>query len=230
MLDSVMAGDSANDDGGVSYPDLSSYRAQTEQAEGPQQPASHRAARPGTFTFRSDHTINFGSTSPAGFGSSPGQSSVRQVRSSILPTVNMPGSFPNPTAAAASSSPNKENVTPPPQPPSSGNTGFKALPHGMIQKKRHRVSTDEEDAEREQAERAAKRRKDEHVPEGDALLAPRLAAQTPGGASNPNKKPVLSPGRKLMRTPRGAGTPSPKKGGTLSISRLNMLARPKMRK
>lgn len=213
-LDSVMAKDST--EGTVSYPDLSGYRPLPEPAE-KQKPAN--APRPGpgpgpgTFTFRSDHTINFGDVSPGGFGSSPGQSSVRQVRQSIMPTANMPGSFP--ASMRMSTSPNKENKAPPSQP------AFRALPHGMINKKRHRVSTDEEDAEKEAAERAAKKRKNAQVPEGDALLAPRLV-----GASA--KKPMMSPQR--FGTPGGAGTPSPKKKAMLSLSRLNMLARPKLRK
>ena len=206
-LDTVITGDSA--EGSVSYPDLSAYRPLTEAVEKPK-PAAAPTPGPGTFTFRSDHTINFGDVSPTGFGSSPGQSSVRHVRQSIMPTVNMPGSFP---AATASTGPNKENKAPQPI--------FRALPHGMINKKRHRVSTDEEDAEKEAADRAAKKRKNDQVPEGDALLAPRLV-----GASG--KKPIMSPTR--LRTPGGAGTPSPRKKAMLSLSRLNMLARPKLRK
>lgn len=206
-LDTVMAGDSA--EGNVSYPDLSAYRPLPEPAEQPK-PAVAPSPGPGTFTFRSDHTIDFRGASPTGFGTSPGQTSVRHVRPSIMPTVDMPGSFPS---SRASSSPNKENKAPQPM--------FRALPHGMINKKRHRVSTDEEDAEKEASDRAAKKRKNDRVPEGDALLAPRLV-----GASG--KKPIMSPRR--LGTPGGAGTPSPKKKAMLSLSRLNMLARPKLRK
>lgn len=206
-LDTVMAGAGAGGD--VSYPDLSAYRPLPEPLQQVKE-AVEPTTGPGTFTFRSDHTINFGGTSPTGFGSSPGQSSVRRVRPSILPTAGMPGSFPG---SAASSSPNKENEAPQPT--------FRALPHGMANKKRHRVSTDEEDAEKEAADRAAKKRKNEHVPEGDALLAPRLV-----GASG--KKPIMSPRR--LGTPGVVGTPSTKKKPILSFSRLNMLARPKLRK
>jgi hypothetical protein len=123
----------------------------------------------------------------------------------------MPGSFPG---SATSTGSNKENKAP-------VSALFKALPHGIMTKKRHRVSTDEEDAEREAEERAAKKRKDEHVPEGEALLAPRLlGVASPSGIPTPNK--LLTPGRFASQ--------SAKKKATLSLSRLNMLARPKLRK
>ncbi|KAG4410709.1 hypothetical protein IFR04_016152 [Cadophora malorum] len=160
----------------VDYPSLAGVRPLPEPPRQVPPPSV-----PGTFTFRSDHTISFGS-SPKGFGSSPGQASVRQVRPSVLPSA-MPGSFP---------SGNKENSAPLP-----------SVPHGMANKKRRRVESDDE-AE-EEIERSPKKTKT--VPEGHMLFAP-----------------------KLQTTPR-AKTPSPvKKKGVLSLSRLNMLARPKMRK
>lgn len=161
----------------VDYPSLAGVRPLPEPPRQVPPPSV-----PGTFTFRSDHTISFGS-SPKGFGSSPGQASVRQVRPSVLPSA-MPGSFP---------SGNKENSAPLP-----------SVPHGMANKKRRRVESDDEEAE-EEIERSPKKTKT--VPEGHMLFAP-----------------------KLQTTPR-AKTPSPvKKKGVLSLSRLNMLARPKMRK
>jgi hypothetical protein len=140
---------------------------------------------PGTFTFRSDHTINFGA-SPKGFGSSPGQASVRQVRQSIFPNT-MPGSFPGT---------NKENTNPLP-----------SVPHGMSNKKRCRVDSDDEMEEK--SERSPKKHKAD-VAEGAMLMAPRLMAEKMAHTSK-----IPSPG---------------KKKGVLSMSRLNMLARPKMRK
>jgi hypothetical protein len=92
----------------------------------------------------------------------------------------------------------------------------------MKNKKRHRVSSDEEDAEREAAERAAKKRKNEHVAEGEALLAPKLISMS--GAASPAKRQERGG---LTRT-AGRLSPAKKRSG-LSISRLNMLARPKMR-
>ena len=207
-LDGVMAEHKPED--GVSYPDLSARRPLPEPPTKAFQatPAVEHAA-PGEFTFRSDHTISFGSATKS-FGSSPGQASVRAVRPSILPSENMPGSFP--TSATTSSSPNKENEAP--------RSVFRALPHGMSTKKRHRVSSDEEEAEKEAEERAAKRSRQEKVPEGDALLAPRLASA---------RRNLASP-RKMAIPSQVPGTPSPMKRKGISLSRLNMLARPKLRK
>ncbi|KAK0738604.1 hypothetical protein B0T18DRAFT_376465 [Schizothecium vesticola] len=187
----------------VAYPDLSSSRAESESTSG-DTIRSADPLGPSSFTFRSDHTINFASPSLC---SPPRQASVRQVRPSILPTESMPGSFPS---SILVTSPNKENVAP--------RMVFLANPHGMSHKKRNRPSTDEQDAEDEAAERAAKKRKQNTVPEGDALLAPRLLASAKRQLSSA-KKPV------------SAATPSPvKKRAGISMSRLNMLSRPKMRK
>jgi len=139
---------------------------------------------PGTFTFRSDHTISFGA-SPKGFGSSRGQASVRQVRPSIFPGA-MPGSYPDS---------NKENTETLP-----------SVPHGMPNKKRRRVDSDDEEMG---ADRSPKKHK-ANVAEGPMLMAPRLLAEQ------------MAPKSRI---------PSPeKKKPVLSLSRLNMLARPKMRK
>ncbi|KZL74296.1 hypothetical protein CT0861_07689 [Colletotrichum tofieldiae] len=62
-------------------------------------------------------------------------------------------------------------------------------------------------------------RKPGHVPEGDALLAPRLMGTTPRTVGK--------------KTPHGfqvAQSPSPIKCGGMSLSRLHMLAKPKMRR
>ncbi|GKU19993.1 unnamed protein product [Fusarium langsethiae] len=199
------------DSGDVVYPDLSGFRPL------PELPVKEKdalpiapASVPGKFTFRSDHTIEFGDAPVLGFGASPGQSSVRQVRQSLKPDAKMPGSFPGPTSPI---SPNKENKL-----PGSEKVIFGA-PHGMSNKKRHRTSWDEEEAEEKQAERSNKKRKAEHVPEGEALLAPRLVGGTPSA-----KKARTGA---ITRTP---ATASPiKKRSVLSMSRLNMLARPKNR-
>ncbi|KAK1756265.1 hypothetical protein QBC47DRAFT_183835 [Echria macrotheca] len=208
-LDTVMTQD-GNDDA-VSYPDLSAHRPLPEP---PVKEVAKPAAEPSsasTFTFRSDHTISFGGGSTS-FGSSPGQASVRSVRPSILPTENMPGSFPSSVMVSSPKKENKENVAP--------RTVFLALPHGMQNKKRNRPNTDEEDAELEAAERAAKKRRQEEVPEGDAIFAPRLIASA--------KKPGSSV-KKPLSAASTASTASPTKRG-ISLSRLHMLSRPKMRK
>ncbi|KAL2114124.1 hypothetical protein VUR80DRAFT_430 [Thermomyces stellatus] len=220
-LGSVMAGspNKPTEDkksGEVVYPDLSEFSG-FSPASNNKSDSMPPASVPGTFTFRSDHTINFSGASPAGFGALPGQASVRHVRSSTLP---MSGSFPSGTSSSSSldtQSGNKENRSPALKLP--------GISHGMASKKRHRPTTDEEDAEREAAERAAKKSKNEHVPEGDALLAPRLTGKV--GAKkgtckldSPKKTMVPKGGVQAQRTP---------KKPVLSMSRLNMLAKPKNR-
>ena len=213
-LDGILA--EQNSEGGVSFPDISERRPLPEPPVKTSATATSAGpSAPGTFTFRSDHTVSFGNA-PKSFGASPGQASIRAVRPSILPSeTTMPGSFPTPEKP--SSSPNKENEAP--------RSVFLALPHGMSTKKRHRANSDEEDAEKEAAQRAAKKRKQEEVAEGDALVAPRLARTS---ASASAKRQLGSP-RKLPVSSHATGTPSPMKK-TISLSRLNMLARPKLRK
>lgn len=225
-LDTVMTGETNNtDDADVSYPDLSGARPlpapPTRNSTAQASPAPPSA--PSTFSFRSDHTINFGDASARGFGASPGHPTVRQVRPSIPPTFDMPGSFPN-SSVAIMSPINKENEAPvPPSNMPAPSTVYKAIPHGMINKKRHRVSDDEQDAEQEAADRAAKKRRGEVVPEGEALLAPRLMASA-------RKQPSLTPAKRFGVPSSVPGTPSPKKKAGISMSRLQMLSRPKNRK
>ncbi|KAI9166623.1 hypothetical protein HJFPF1_02735 [Paramyrothecium foliicola] len=226
-VDSVLAQSSSED---VVYPDLSSFHRRTLGGD----KDAETSAAPGTFTFRSDHTIQFGATSPTGFGASPGQSSIRHVPKAMAPTAQMPGSFPDPSAKRSLS--DKEN-----NPPSSGL--LLGVPHGMSNKKRHRASSDEEDAEREASERAAaKKRKNENVPDGQVLLKTRPLGTTPmssakrapftrGPSQTPSRTPSRTPARTLLRTPSqppASATPT-KKRGMLSMSRLNMLSRPKNR-
>lgn len=232
-LDSVLTGDDAGDEDEVSYPDLSLARPLPEP---PVQPNKNVAppppSAPGTFTFRSDKTISFGETSPQSFGASPGHSTVRQVRPSIAPPFEMPGSFPTSVMGHGSLSKphtsvlspvDKENEAPFTALSSNHPTStFKALPHGILTKKRHRVATDEEEAEQEAQERAAKKRRNEIVPEGEALLAPRLLAS--------GRKPSLTPAKRFGVPSSAPGTPSPKKKAGISLSRLNMLSKPKVRK
>ncbi|APA10413.1 hypothetical protein SS1G_07100 [Sclerotinia sclerotiorum 1980 UF-70] len=175
----------------VEYPSLAGVRPLPEpprQALPPHLPPSI----PGTFTFRSDHTISFGA-SPKGFGPSPNQATVRQVRRSIFPD-SMPGSFPDG---------NKENTDPPVRESSKKPTNLSVIPtvpHGMSNKKRRRVESDGEDE--------ARSPKKQKAPEGAMLMAPRLQA-----------------GKNVTTS-----TPSPAKKRGLTLSRLNMLARPKARK
>jgi hypothetical protein len=168
----------------IEYPSLSDARPLPEPPRQVLSEMRRLPSVPGTFSFRSDHTINFGA-SPKGFGSSPGQASLRQVRQSIVPT-SIPGSFPEG---------NKENIE---------NLPF--VPHGMSNKKRRRV--DSSDEREEEAERSPKKQK-KNVAEGAMLMAPRITAER------------MAPQSKI---------PSPAKKKGLSLSRLNLLARPKMRK
>lgn len=200
------------------YPDLSPLKRLVEPRSREDKASSPSVV--GTFTFRSDHTIKFQDPAAKDFGASPGQAGLHHIRGSIMPAKSMPGSFPPPPSPSCH--PNKENAAPSP-------ARLRATAHGMPNKKRHRATSDEEDAENEAAARALKKRKNEHVPEGQALLAPRLMAKTP--ASGVKKSGIGRNTKTPTRTPgRAAGSASPsKKGPVLSVSRLNMLARPKNR-
>ncbi|KAI8627374.1 hypothetical protein F5Y19DRAFT_442855 [Xylariaceae sp. FL1651] len=182
--------------GEVAYPDLSAYEVSKDNAR------SLPESVPGTFTFRSDHTIRFDSSPSKGFGSAAGQASLRQVRESTIHSIRMPGSFPR----ASETSPNKENRDP---------TIGSGIPHGMPNKKRHRASADEDEDDEGSKRGMKKLRKDPPAAEGHAVVAPRLA-----NCESPTKK-IITP---VSRTP----SPQKKKTG-LSLSRLNMLARPKVR-
>ncbi|KAB5516918.1 hypothetical protein GE09DRAFT_1158914 [Coniochaeta sp. 2T2.1] len=220
-LDSVLTGDGTRED--VSYPDLSGHKALPEPPVAEVKTSIPEPSVPGHFTFRSDKTISFEPTSPTGFGASPGQSSVRQVRPSIAPGAphfTMPGSFP--CSVTTSRSPNKENEAP--AAPSNIPTAFKALPHGLNNKKRLRVTSDEEEAEQEEVERQAKKRRAETVAEGEALLAPRLMA------SGKKAMPAFTPSKRFGTPSSVAASPSPRKKSGMTLSRLSMLARPKNRK
>lgn len=198
--------DSKSPEDEVAYPDLSSYcrdiNEKTEKTEKPEKSDKSQLPEsvPGTFTFRSDHTIRFDDASPKGFGGASGQASIRHIRESLLPTTRMPGSFPR-SSVMSSNKENKDPVTGP------------GIPHGMSNKKRHRVSWNEEEDD-DSNERTAKKLRKNPPAEGHALVAPRLV-----GADSPTKKHSV------------AFPPSPqKKKGGISLSRLNMLARPKARK
>lgn len=218
----------------VSYPDLSGARplpeppsksADSSDADAESESQTEpRTEVPGHFTFRSDHTIRFGSDSPNGFGGHSGQASIRQVRPSIAPS--MPGAFPFTETPRTTGPRGKENMPPYAQ----QSFDPKTFAHGMSSKKRHRVEDDEEEEQREAAERAAKKMKSASVPEGDALMAPKLAsAQKARVIRSPSKIMRKSPIK--SRTPAVADSPAGgHKVGTISRSRLAYLAQPKQRK
>ncbi|KAK7753497.1 hypothetical protein SLS62_004572 [Diatrype stigma] len=211
-------------EGEVKYPDLSAHikdlGGELEKSLAKPLPPTS----PNTFTFRSDHTIKLDDQAINGFGGAAGQASLRYVRDSNLFGSQMPGSFPRlpdvpKTELVKENKENKENADPQTTPTYHRDSKAAAtslfrdgIAHGMSNKKRSRATP--EDEKDEGAERGAKkqRKNPTGVPEGDALLAPRLAS------NSPSKKPTLS------------STPSPRKKGGLSLSRLNMLARPKIRK
>ncbi|GAP89740.1 hypothetical protein SAMD00023353_3600350 [Rosellinia necatrix] len=183
--------------GEVTYPDLSAYGVDEDT------PESLPESVPGTFTFRSDHTIRFDSSPAKGFGAAAGQASIRQVRKSVISPTPMPGSFPNMSELVR----NKENKDPLTHP---------GIPHGMINKKRHRASSDE-DEEDEGAKRGMKKsRKQNPVAEGHAVVAPKLLRR-------------MSPTKQAARSTPPTPSPQKKKTG-LSLSRLQLLAQPKIRK
>lgn len=231
-LDSVMSNATADH---ISYPDLSGFRPLPEPPEDNKSDSVddemtedlERApvSVPGTFTFRSDHTIRFGSSSPKGFGGNSGQSSVRQVRPSMMPAL--PGAFPSSDMPATAAPKGKENM-----PPYNQQSLFdiKAFPHGVGNRKRLRVEDDEEEADREAAERALKKRKAACVPEGEALVAPRLASAQKPRVRSPSKTLMKTPARSAVKPRAPATTPGGRKVAGISMSRLAYLATPKQRK
>ncbi|RYO95137.1 hypothetical protein DL764_007739 [Monosporascus ibericus] len=220
------AADDKKKGGEVSYPDLSAYTKDLDEETEKSPPKPLPPSVPGTFTFRSDHTIQFDSPPAKGFGGAEGQASLRHVRSSNLFGDRMPGSFPHlpEVPKSAKSKENKENTDPQATPTRrldsktlGVNSHIMGIPHGMSNKKRHRATPDDEDSD-EGAQRGAKKSKKDmtaSAPEGDALVAPRLVNK-----SSPFKKPGP-----ISHTP----SPIKKKGRGLTLSRLNMLAAPKVR-
>jgi hypothetical protein len=231
-LDSLMTNATADH---VSYPDLSGFRPLPEPTTGTKSDSAddemseelERApvSVPGTFTFRSDHTIKFSGSSPKGFGGSSGQSSVRHVRPSIMPAI--PGAFPSSNVPATAAPKGKENVPPYLQ---QGPFDLKAFPHGVGNRKRLRVEDDEEEADREAAEHALKKMKAACVPEGEALVAPRLASAQKPRIRSPSKASTKTPARSAIQPRAPATTPGGRKVAGISMSRLAYLATPKQRK
>lgn len=172
--------------GEITYPDLSAYEVDGDNAEPPAESV------PSIFTFRSDHTISLDDSPPKGFGPAAGQASIRQVRQSTSASTPMPGTFPS----ALEASPNKENNDP---------LTRDGIPHGMANKKRHRAGSDEEDEEEDEgAKRGKKSRKLTSVAEGHAVVAPRLVAR-----ASPTKRAASS-------APRTPGQQKKKGGLSLS--------------
>ncbi|KAK8114829.1 hypothetical protein PG999_006898 [Apiospora kogelbergensis] len=168
----------------VSYPDLSAYKE--EKSEDEETESLHEElpeSQPGTFTFRSDHTIRFGGTSPNGFGGSPGQSTLRQVRDSFAPAAHMPGGFPDERESSPRKA-NKENADP---------ELIAGIPHGMSNKKRSRAMWDDEEIKtgvphgisNKKRHRASSDAEEEEQDEGVQRGAKKLRKNPPAPAAPP---------------------------------------------
>lgn len=174
-------------------------------------PAVIPAAVPGVFTFTSGQTIKFG-TPPApqrALGTSPGQTSIRQVRPSILPPTAMPGAFPdgdkeNEAPAIPHGLSNKKRA----RAASPVDEVIPAIAHGLSNKKRARAASPADDDEVEQP-RSPKKRRGNATEVMAMAMAPKIVAEQMAPKSN---------------------IPSPAKKGGLSLSRLKMLAMPKSRR
>lgn len=195
----------------ITYPQLPSSPTLTRTPLQPIAAPIAPVAVPGVFTFTSGQTIKFG-TPPApqrALGTSPGQTSIRQVRPSILPPTTMPGAFPDgdkeneapliPRLSnkkrARAASPGEEEQLPP-----------------LLKKKRARATEpadDEGEAGDDERERSPKKRKGNAAEAMAMAMAPKIA------------KEQMAPKSKI---------PSPAKKGGLSLSRLKMLAMPKSRR
>ena len=191
----------------VSYPDLTASPMITTRAKSPKvTPASKpiECAVEGLsdFTFRADQTTTLTNKVPSDLTSPTGVSTIRPVRPSGIPTSVMPGAF-----ATESSM-----VVP-------------AIEHGISNKKRKHVSSgDEDDEEVENVDPAASTDLDAKDTD-DAPKAKKQRVIGPG--SNPAKGAV---GGKENAKHRFIGTGKGAKKAGLSLSRLNMLARPKERR
>ena len=134
-----------------------------------------------------------------GFTSPNGTTTIRQVRPSGIPT-SMPGAF--------------ESHMP-------------VIQHGLTNKKRKHVSSDDDDEERENVDPVAPGLNFDKQIEGDDEGPKAKKQRTAGPTSSPTKG-ALSPAKRRLTGSGVGGWKGAKKGG-LSLSRLNMLARPKER-
>jgi hypothetical protein len=195
----------------ITYPSLPQLPSSPTLSRTPLQPLPVPAAIPGVFTFTSGQTIKFGTPPVAppqrNLGTSPGQSSIRQVRPSILPppTTAMPGAFPDA---------DKENEAP-------------AIPHGLANKKRARAASPDE-MEVTVPEMKRKRARVAE-PAGDEEEE-RSPKKRRGNVTEAQMELAATKIVKEQMAPK-SGIPSPaKRAGGLSLSRLKMLAMPKSRR
>ncbi|PHH49566.1 hypothetical protein CFIMG_007725RA00001 [Ceratocystis fimbriata CBS 114723] len=195
----------------VKYPDLTTFSGLLENdLDMPDIDEAKSPAVPGTFSFRSDKTIDFGISKPS-FGSSAGQASIRQVRRSVFgglssgASAGIPGGFPksqlevmpdaptmSPTetdVAKDAGGSNKENDTP--MSASKLDGKYRAISHGIGNKKRNRPSTDEDDQARD-VERGNKKRRNEDLPLGISVTSTQTATTAAGSFETRPKTPSAS--------------------------------------
>ena len=137
---------------------------------------------------------------PTGFTSPNGTFTIRQVRPSGIPT-SMPGTF---------------------------DAEMPAIPHGMYNKKRKHVSSDEDDeTENVDPQVLNVDVQGQHGLDGQPITK----KQRVTGPSLPTKamQARASPSKRRMTATGIGGSRAPKKGG-LTLSRLNLLAKPKQRR
>ncbi|KAI9720869.1 MAG: hypothetical protein M1812_002708 [Candelaria pacifica] len=196
----------------VSYPSLPKAVAPSPS------PIKVRNSGPGDFTFRSDKTLNFGA------GQTirqvlPNDTATTEALSKSLPAV--PHGIPNKKrhrddsdeeATLKSVNNNAVSTSIPTL------ASMPTVPHGMPNKKRKHDNSDDEDIENKDDSQGPKAKK---IKSG-AQWEP----STSSGKSVPESKKKI---KATSRIPK-AGATREKGKGILSMSRLNMLARPKERK
>ena len=165
--------------------------------------ATPSPSKPTDFTFTSPRTLNFNaptSVSKLKFGAS----TIRQVRPSGITTPLAPFEA----------------------------TGIPAIAHGMANKKRKYADTDDDDdveniAPGTPAATSEKQKGDDsdEGPRAKKVKMSEMGERTP--TTSPQKK-VTGRGSRIPKL--GGATPKGKGKGVLSLSRLNMLARPKERR
>ncbi|KFZ12465.1 hypothetical protein V501_04231 [Pseudogymnoascus sp. VKM F-4519 (FW-2642)] len=197
----------------ITYPSMPQLPSSPTLSRTPLQPIAvvpAIPAVPGVFTFTSGQTIKFGTPPVAppqrNLGTSPVQSSIRQVRPSILPPTAMPGAFPDA---------DKENEAP-------------AIPHGLANKKRARAaSPDEMDVTAPEMKRKRARvAEPADEEEGGGRSSKKRRGNVMEGEAETMAKKIV----KEQMAPK-SNIPSPaKRAGGLSLSRLKMLAMPKSRR
>ena len=160
---------------------------------------------PGDFTFNSARTIDFG---PPASGL-PSGSTIRPVR---------PSGFPTPVSVSFG-----------------GSDDMPAIPHGMPNKKRKHADSDDDEIENRENKPPATDAQATTDEQKDGPKVKRAKTSENATTTSPQKRIFKTVGGGAggagSRIPKPGGARAGKgKGGVLSLSRLNMLARPKERR